>query len=269
MVQLEHGLVIIKDRGLNMSYNESIKIWRAGVSEELVNRFFLKFTYSSNKIENNETRLRDVETVFRGEIVSDFKGNKKTIREIENHRDLCKDILKLCKENNLKLSTELIKHFHFVLMKDCFTEELLAKGEKEGEFKTGDYIVGLHDVGVTPLEVGENLISLINEINAVKIDDNNALRVVSYFHCWFESIHPFADGNGRVGRMLLNYLLIGNNLPPIVLFENDREQYYLALEYFNETQEIYKMVDFLEEESHKTWVKDYNLKLKNLKEFLD
>ncbi|AGK95975.1 Fic family protein [Clostridium pasteurianum] len=252
-----------------MLYDEAVKVWRKGRTKDLLNRFFLKFTYSSNKIENNETRLRDVETVFRGEKVTDFTGNKKTIKEIENHKKLCENIIKLSEKNSSKLSIDLIKNFHYVLMKDCFTENLLKKGEKPGEFKKGDYIVGLHDVGVSPLEVEENLKSLIEEINDIQINENNALKVVSYFHCWFETIHPFADGNGRVGRMLLNYLLIGNNLPPIVLFENDREEYYLALEYFNETQEINKMVDFLDSQAYKTWVKDYNLKVKNLKDFLD
>ena len=252
-----------------MSYKDCIKIWRKGISEELLDRFFLKFTYSSNKIENNETRLRDVETIFKGKKVKDFKGNKKTLVEIENHRELCKNIFKLCKEYNSKVSTDLVRKMHYSLMKNCFSEQLLLKGESPGEFKKGDYIVGLHDVGVSPDEVEENLNSLFEEINEVKINDNNVLTVISYLHCWFESIHPFADGNGRTGRVLMNYLLIGNNFPPIVLFGNDREQYYLALEYFNETQEISKMVNFLEDQAYKTWIKDYNIKLKNLKDFLD
>ncbi|WP_368491071.1 Fic family protein [Clostridium sp. BJN0013] len=252
-----------------MSYKDCIKIWRKGISEELLDRFFLKFTYSSNKIENNETRLRDVETIFKGKKVADFKGNKKTLVEIENHRELCKNIFKLCKKYDSKVSIDIVKKIHYALMKNCFSEQLLLKGESPGEFKKGDYIVGLHDVGVSPDEVEENLDSLFKEINEVKINDNNVLTVISYFHCWFESIHPFADGNGRTGRMLVNYLLIGNNFPPIVLFENDREQYYLALEYFNETQEISKMVSFLEDQAYKTWIKDYNIKLKNLKDFLD
>ncbi|KAA8667984.1 Fic family protein [Clostridium sp. MT-14] len=252
-----------------MSYKDCIKIWRKGISEDLLDRFFLKFTYASNKIENNETRLRDVETIFKGEKVTDFKGDKKTLVEIENHRELCKNILELSKKYNSKLSIDLIKKVHYSLMKDCFSEKLLGKGEKPGEFKKGDYIVGLHDVGVAPEEVEENLDSLIKEINEVKIDEDNALVVVGYFHCWFETIHPFADGNGRTGRMLVNYLLMGNDFPPVVLFESDREEYYLALEYFNETQEISKMVNFLEDEAYKTWIKDYNVKLKDLKDFLD
>lgn len=252
-----------------MLYKEAIKVWRSGNIEELLNKFFFKFTYSSNKIENNETRLRDVETVFKGEKVTNFKGDKKTIKEIENHKEVCFSIIDLAKKNKNKISINLIKQMHYDLMKDCFSEELLCKGERPGEFKKGDYVVGLHDVGVSPEEVEENLTSLIEEVNDIKINENNALKVISYFHCWFETIHPFADGNGRVGRMLINYLLIGNNLAPIILFENDREEYYLALEYFNDKQEINKMVKFLDNQAYKTWVKNYNEKLKKLKDFLD
>ncbi|WPC42367.1 Fic family protein [Clostridium sp. JS66] len=79
------------------------------------------------------------------------------------------------------------------------------------------------------------------------------LSSISYT-CWFETIHPFADGNGRVGRMLINYLIIGNNLLPITIFENDSKKYYLALEYFNSNQEIDKMVYFLDEQVYKTWI---------------
>jgi len=252
-----------------MTYKECINIWRAGISEELMNRFYLKFTYSSNKIENNETRLRDVENVFRGSAVVGFKGNSKTITEIENHKALCDNIVRLSKENNPQLSIDVIKHFHYALMRGCFSEELLIKGEKPGEFKNGDYVVGVHDVGASPEEVEENLKSLVDEINEVEVNENNVLKILSYVHCWFEHIHPFADGNGRVGRMLLNYLLIGNNFPPIIIFESDRTEYYWALENFNEKQEIDKMVSFLEDQAFKTWLKDYNLKVKGLKEFLD
>jgi len=252
-----------------MLYKECIEMWRKGLNQKLIDRFFIKFTYSSNKIENSETRLVDVEKVFKGEKINDFKGSKETIKEIENHKEFCNNILRACKDSDSKLSLDLIKHFHKAIMKGCFKEELLRKGEIPGEFKKGDYVVGVHDVGVSPEDVEENLISLIDEVNEVEITPKNALKIVSFFHCWCMSIHPFADGNGRVGRILLNYLLMGNNLPPIIVFEADKREYYLALEDFNETQEISEMVKFLEGQAYKTWIKDYNVKLKNLKEFLD
>ena len=239
-----------------MSYQECIEMWRKGLNQKLIDRFFIKFTYSSNKIENGETRLVDVEKVFKGEKINDFKGSKETIKEIENHKEFCNNILRACKDSDSKLSLDLIKHFHKAIMKDCFREELLLKGEIPGEFKKGDYVVGIHDVGAKPDEVEGDLISLIDEVNEIDITPKNALKVVSYATCWFNTIHPFADGNGRVSRMLLNYMLVRNNLPPIIIFESDKREYYLALEDFNETQEISQMVNFLEDQAYKTWLEN-------------
>lgn len=248
-------------------YNDCVKLWRNGDIKNLMDNFFLKFSYSSIKIENNETRLRDVENVFKSESIKELKGDKKVLKEIENHKKLCNQIFQLTKENKPLLSIEIVKKFHKILMNGCFREELLRKGEKPGEFKKGDYVVGLFDVGANPEDVETELTSLIDEINEVEITEKNALTVVSYFHCWFESIHPFADGNGRVGRMLVNYLLIGNNLPPIILYQLDRTEYYQALEVFNDTQEIDLMVDFLDKQAYKTWEKNYNKRFKCLLDY--
>lgn len=167
-----------------MLYKEAIKVWLSGKIEELLNKFFLKFTYSSNKMENNETRLRDVVSVFKGKKIVSFRGNKKTIKEIENHKRVCDSMMNLIEEHNSKLSIDMIKKLHYDLMSGCFRNELIAKGEKPGEFKKGDYVVGLHDVGVHPSEVEENIISLIEEVNEISINEKNALKIVSYFHCW-------------------------------------------------------------------------------------
>lgn len=238
-----------------MSYEECIKKWRDGIKEELLERVLLKFSYSSNKIQNHETRLVDVEAIFNEEEVTNFIGSKKTIQEIENHRDICKNFVELIEQNNSKLSICLIKYFNYVLMKNCLSKVSLIKGDKPGEFKNG-VVEGI-------------LKSLVDEFNHIQINEDNALEIVAHFGLRFEKIHPFSDGNGRVGRMLINYLLIANNLPPIILFYNDKKEYYLALEHFNATKEIYPMVKFLEEQAFKTWLKNYNLKLKNLKKFLD
>ncbi|MCB2299867.1 Fic family protein [Clostridium tagluense] len=251
-----------------MIYKDCIKIWEKGLNEDLTNKFFLNFTYCSIKIRNNETRLRDVEIAFKWRSVKDFNGKKKTIKEIENHKEIFDNIFELSQENKAKLSIDLIKDFHYKLMKNCYSEELVSKGEKPGQFRKRDYEVGLHG-GTSTLGVEEKLSSLLDEINSIIINRNNALKVVSNFYCYFHTLHPFADGNGLLGRLLINYMLIGNNLPPIILFYNDKEQYYLALEYFNKTKKIDKMFEFIEDQAYKTWIKDYNLKIKSLKEFLD
>ncbi|WPC42370.1 hypothetical protein [Clostridium sp. JS66] len=74
--------------------------------------------------------------------------------------------------------------------------------------------------------------------------------------------------NEKVGRILINYVLMKKSLPPIIFFESDMQKHCSALSYFNETEDISKMVDFFEEEVYKTWIRNHCLRLKNLKDFL-
>ena len=82
-----------------------------------------------------------------------------------------------------------------------------------------------------------------------------ALTAAAYFHAKFENIHPFADGNGRVGRLVMNYLLLLNDHPPITIHEEDRKVYYDALEAWDERQELESLIVFLKEQTVKTWEK--------------
>jgi hypothetical protein len=78
----------------NVMYNKAIKIWREKNTEDLLKRVLVKFIYCSNKLEDDEIRLRDVEAIFNGEIVTDFNGSEKTIKEIESQRELCINIFR-------------------------------------------------------------------------------------------------------------------------------------------------------------------------------
>lgn len=252
-----------------MSYTKSIKLWRERNTTDLLDKFFVNFTYCSVKIDNNEARLRDVETVFRGESVLDFTGDKRIITEIENHKKLCKSMLQLCNANKTKLSIDLIKQVHYALMKNCYSKNILLKGERPGEFRKSDYVLELHNTSTYSLNIEENINLLITAINDININENNALQSIGHFLCSFIKVSPFAAGNGVIGRMLINYLLIGNNLPPIIFFYIDKEEYYSALDSFKSTNDINKMVSFLDDQSYKTWIKDYNIKSKSLKDFLE
>lgn len=212
--------------------------------ENLNKNFFIELSkniiYNSNKIENSKTRLRDVEKLYEGKNII---HEDLTLRELQNHKSVYDVIMDIRGE---KLSIELILAYHARLMRGCYSEGMYLKGERAGKFKLGDYVVGELEIGLPPDEVEDNLKSLVDEVNEVKVTGSNALKILAYFHCWFESIHPFADGNGRVGRVLMNHILIQNSLHPIVIFNSDRDEYYKAFRYFNDTQEISYMVRFLE-----------------------
>jgi Fic family protein len=236
-----------------MLYKEAIKRWNNGKKQELLNNFYPKFIFNSNKIENSETMWSDVENIFKGQEITGFKGNDITIKEIVNHKKVCDNMLETISLNKSRLSIDLIKQLHYQLANGCFAEELLERGERPGEFKKGYYVVGIHDIGLPPSQVEGSMKDIINEVNDVEINATNALKVVSYLHNCIEATHGFVDFNGRLGRVLINYMLIANDLPPIIVFEDDKKEYYSALEFFNEEQEIDKMVRFLELQGYKTW----------------
>ena len=73
------------------------------------------------------------------------------------------------------------------------------------------------------------------------------------FHYEFVFIHPFADGNGRAGRLAMNYLLVLHDHPSVVIHEEDRKDYYAALEAWDTGQELTPLRDFLMAQTVKTW----------------
>ena len=127
----------------------------------------------------------------------------------------------------------------------------IVNGERPGEFKKHDYVTGKNEVGSQPVEVENDLAELLEEVNA--IGAKAPLKAGAYLHAHFENIHPFADGNGRVGRTLLNYWLMINDYPPIIVYEEDRRAYYDALQGYDEQENLPLLVQFLEAQTVKTW----------------
>ena len=87
------------------------------------------------------------------------------------------------------------------------------------------------------------------------VPDSKALTAAAYFHAKFENIHPFADGNGRTGRLAMNYFLVLHNHPPIIIHEEDRKGYYESLEAWDARQDLEPLLIFLQEQTAKTWEK--------------
>lgn len=215
-----------------------------------LSEYRVRFAYHSGKIENPAITYRDVRDVFEDGRVRSFSGDPRTLFEIQNLKE-CHELMLDCLQQREALSEELVLLFHQTITQGTYDERRWAVGERPGTYKRGDYVVGAGDVGALPDEVSMEVAALVNEVN--KAAHADALTVAAYFHAVFENIHPFADGNGRCGRELMNYLLLLHNHPPIIVFEDDRLAYYGAMEAWDADHDLDPMKTFLQIEAVRTW----------------
>lgn len=241
-----------------MNYEAIIKKWQEkplndiAVIDLKLHNFRILFAYHSGKIENDNINYHDTREIFENGKISNYTGDIRTLFEQQNQKD-CYEMLKVPIINKEPLSIERVKKIHFELSKGTYDEGRFAKGEKPGEFKKNDYVVGYFDVGSDAATVKKDLTGLLEEVNAYQ--GEQIVKVAAYLHAGFENIHPFADANGRVGRTIMNYYLMINNHPPIVIFDEDRKEYYQALEGFDKKEELEPLVSFLKSQLEKTWNK--------------
>jgi len=240
-------------------YNRAVELWRsydiksaAGLDKYLDN-FRILFAYHSGRIENTEITYHDTREIFENGAVSNYTGNPRALFEQQNQK-LCYDLLKEKIIAREPLSVELIKEIHKVLTSGTYDERrYIENQERPGEFKKHDYVTGLHEVGSSTEDVESDIADLVEEVN--EYDGKEILKTAAYLHLKFEFIHPFADGNGRVGRTLLNYYLMINGHPPLIVYDEDKRLYYECLQKYDEKAEINPLYEFLIYETGKTWEK--------------
>jgi len=240
-------------------YYDILKMWNEfNVKTEVdidlrLENFRILFAYNTCKIENDAITYSDTREIFENGHVLNYTGDVRTIFELENQR-LCYEFLKPLLVAGEALSIELIKSVHAVLTSGTYDERrYITQGERPGEFKRHDYVTGSAEVGTPSEDVEKDLSDLLDEIKEIK--DADVLKVATYFHARFEYIHPFADGNGRVGRTLLNYFLMIRNHPPLIIYNEDKNSYYEALYQYDMDEEITPLFYFLKEQTEKTWDK--------------
>jgi Fic family protein len=213
--------------------------------------FRILFAYNSGKIENNEITYHDAREIFENGKVLNFTGDPRSVMEQQNQK-LCYEFLKGRITAGEPITIDLILEIHRILTSGTYDEKrYIERGERPGEFKRHDYITGIHEAGSEPGMVYSDLDDLLTEIRRYGGED--ILTAAAYFHARFENIHPFADGNGRVGRTLLNYFLLIHGEPPLIIYDDDKDIYYKALERYDAEEDIAPMRGFLIVEIEKTW----------------
>lgn len=242
---------------MKKSYQDIVKKWKTkkiqsvGELETTLHNFRIVFAYHSGAIENPEINYHTTREIFENGKIINFTGELRTIFEIQNQK-ICYDFLKEKIIQKEVITPELIKAIHEKLMQGTYDEHRWNQGERPGEYKKHDYVVA-DEQGALPEEVASEIEELCEEMRDIPDKGENVLKAAAYLHCKFENTHPFADGNGRVGRTLMNYFLMTHDYPPLVVYNETKDKYYQALGTYDKTGNIGEFVDYMKESMEKTW----------------
>ena len=240
------------------NYEKAVAIWqRRDITNdaelaEALNGHSVAFAYHSGKIENERITYHDTREIFEHDGVTSYTGDLRTLFEIRNAKE-ANELFLVSFNGRRPIDDDLVKEFQYMLTQNTYDTRRYQLGERPGEYKLHDYVTGKEEIGAAPEDVAEEIVELLAELQ--DISDDKALIAAAYFHAKFENIHPFADGNGRTGRLLMNYLLVLHNHPPIVIHEEDRRAYFEALESWDSVQDLEPLIAFLKEQTAKTWQK--------------
>lgn len=207
-----------------------------GELERLNEEFMIEFTYNSNAIEGNTLTLQETAMVLEG-ITIDQKPLKDHLEAV-GHKDAflyVQDIV----SNKMPLTEFVIKNIHSLV--------LMNKPEDKGVYRRVPVrIMGAFTEPVQPYMIEPKITELLAE-NEKRKDTMNIIERVARFHLEFESIHPFIDGNGRTGRLLMNFELMQNGYPPINVKFTDRKRYYEAFDCYSRNQDATPMTNLIAE----------------------
>ena len=186
-----------------VTYVDIIKKWKEKKIDSIekldqqLSNFRIIFAYNSGAIENSQITYHDTREIFENGKVVNFSGDTRTIFEIENQRK-CYNYLAPKIINKDPITSDFVKNVHYQLMQGAYDERRWAMGERPGQYKIHDYVIGQSDQGALPEEVPSEIEELCDEILNIPDKGENILKTAAYIHCKFENIHAFADGNGRV-----------------------------------------------------------------------
>ena len=205
-----------------------------GEVERLREEFLIDFTYNSNAIEGNTLTLKETALVLEGMTI-DQKPLKDHLEAV-GHRDAFLYVQDIATKD-IPLDESVIKNIHALVLMD--------RPEDKGIYRRIPVrIMGAYTEPVQPYLIEPKIAELLAE-NEQRRETMNPIERIARFHLEVEGIHPFIDGNGRTGRLLLNLDLIRNGYPPINVKFTDRKRYYDAFDAYYRDGNADEMINLI------------------------
>ena len=191
-----------------------------GELARLNEEFTVEYTYNSNAIEGNTLTLRETDLVLRG-LTIDQKPLKDHMEAV-GHKEAFDFVTELVKEK-CEINERVIKQIHYLVLAD--------KKDDRGVYRRLPVrIMGAAHEPVQPYLIVPKMEELLRNYLA---SEEHIVTKLARFHIEFEGIHPFIDGNGRTGRLLVNLELMKAGYPPIDIKITDRISYYNAFDEYH------------------------------------
>ncbi|MDE6053840.1 MAG: Fic family protein [Lachnospiraceae bacterium] len=196
--------------------------------------------YNSNKIEGSTLTEEQTASLFDYGVLpkSDDYYRAKDVEEMNGHFLMFNRMLDTLEES---LSQELIKQFHYELKSGVFEDR--ANGYAIGDYKKRPNMIGMYQT-VRPENVAQEMKLLIDWYNSQEVN----ILVLAEFHAKYESIHPFQDGNGRTGRLILFRECLKNKIVPVVIEDANRNVYLDSLKEYREQKTLVQLVSLFQKE---------------------
>lgn len=196
---------------------------KTSILKKLREQFTIEMTYHSNAIEGNRLTLKETLLVLREGVTIKGKNLQEHL-EAKNHEEAMNFLFEVVdSKKRLTLSHHLIRQLHQLIVKD--TESKIA-----GVYRNTDVqILGSKHRPPPGYQVQEQMTKFFFWMNENK-NKHHPVEFAALVHHRFVAIHPFEDGNGRTGRLLMNLLLMRKEYPMAIIQKNDRTKYYNALD---------------------------------------
>lgn len=187
--------------------------------KDIYDSFLLEMTYHTNSIEGSTFNEPEVKAV----LFDDVTIPHKTVREhqeAKNHQGALGFVMRWLRDEKAPLTEDVIKKIHEILMNGIL--------HNAGYYRTHKVrIAGSHVATSNPLTIEDGMKEFIERYNR---ESQDIVAHIAETHARFEQIHPFSDGNGRVGRLLMIILAFKNNLAPVIIKKEKKIAYYNYLQ---------------------------------------
>jgi excisionase family DNA binding protein len=213
---------------------DRLRPFTRGELKRLQDEFLVEFTYNSNAIEGNTLTLRETALALEG-VTVDQKPLKDHLEAV-GHRDAFLYVTELVSEK-IPISERVIRDIHSLV--------LIDRPEDKGVYRRIPVkIMGAFHEPPQPYLVPVQMERLVREAAR---DKRHSIEKTALFHLNFEGVHPFIDGNGRTGRLILNLMLMQAGYPPINVKFTDRKRYYACFDSYYRDNDATPMVEMLAE----------------------